>query len=264
MHLRETFLLSLLSFSPATRLCEVWCITFRQHSASEVMISRVILLPLTRQCVNYYRGNNSAREAIVFQQILVLPDMLLFLLLLILLTELVSRRLCRTVLWVWHQGREWSRTSAWLETTPSNVCVSGGTAPCSLKLATRWMQVISYMPLLLPGKESSATIVWSAAWSSVPFWTQCDLLLGLQCRSGRCLACWLVLSAVSWRCLACCLVFSAVPDAAWRAAWSSLPFRTLLGVLLGPQCRSGRCLACCLVLSAVPDADADLRFRSSS
>jgi hypothetical protein len=79
---------------------------------------------------------------------------------------------------------------------------------------------------LHPGKESSATIVWSAAWSSVPFRTLRDVLRGLQCRSGRCVT--------------CCLVLSAVPDAAWRAAWSSVPFQTLCDVMLGPQCRSGR------------------------
>jgi len=141
---------------------------------------------------------------------------------------------------------------------------------------------------LHPGKESSATIVWSAAWSSAPFRTLCDVLRGPQCRSGLCVACCLVLSAVpdyvwrtawssapfrtlhdvllgpqccSGRCVTCCLVLSAVPDAAWCAAWSSVPFRTLCDVLLDPQCRSGRCVTCCLVLSAVPDADADLRFR---
>ena len=61
MHVLETFLHSLLSLSPATRLCEVWCITRRQCSASEVMLSRVTLLPLTRSCVSimldiFHRG----------------------------------------------------------------------------------------------------------------------------------------------------------------------------------------------------------------
>ena len=93
---------------------------------------------------------------------------------------------------------------------------------------------------LLPGKEPSATIVWTAAWSSVPFRTLSGVLLGSQCRSGRCVM--------------CCLIFNAVPGAVWRAAWSSVPFRTLCSVLLDLHCRSGRCVACCLVLSAVPDA----------
>jgi hypothetical protein len=61
-------------------------------------------------------------------------------------------------------------------------------------------------------------------------------------------------------CVACCLVLSAIPDSVCRAG-SSVPFRTLCVVLLGPQCHSGRCVSCsvpfrtlCAVLSAVPDA----------
>jgi len=151
----------------------------------------------------------------------------------------------------------------------SNVCVSGGIAPRSLNLATIWMRVISYTPLLIcfrgkslrrqlcdvllgPQRRSGLCMtcclilsavpdfVWRAAWSSAPFRMLCDVLLGPQCRSGLCVT--------------CCMVLSTVPDAVWRAAWSSVPFRTLCDVLLGPQCRSGLCVTCCLVLSAVPDA----------
>ena len=61
---------------------------------------------------------------------------------------------------------------------------------------------------LVPGKEPLATILWRAAWSSAPFRTLCDMLLGPQCHSGRCVK--------------CCLVLSAAPDAdAYLRFWSS-------------------------------------------
>ena len=107
----------------------------------------------------------------------------------------------------------------------SNVCVSGAIAPRSLSLTTRWMRVISYKPLLICFRgKPSATIVWRAGWSSAPFRTLCDVLLGLQCRSGRCVTCW--------------LVFGVVPDAVWLAAWSSVSFRTLTQICVSRRLAS--------------------------